>query len=322
MFPANVIYRCEQTLVFGGPGRTNQAGHLVLHGNSATLTHSTLGPFKGQFWPQNDDISVDHLTVRGPNKAIGSDGYNSLYPGSPGGIGGQYEGMHGWRIVENDTITLDHCDVYNVYGDGWSFDGSARCTDCTVTNSQSYWTGRHGLNPNSVNNFLADHVTCIKAGRHLIDIEPDGAGGEGHDGLTITNFAGDGGALGWLGAQGGGTSPGGNQMDNLVVDTVSLTNQFMVSSIGRSSRTHHNVTIKNVNGMHNWANVQPNNLNVNGSTGSVLDFTNVTGITVQNCHQPVQNNHTMYFVFCTSDCTVTDVSGNGGANIDAELVGP
>ncbi len=324
VFPANVIYRCEQTLVFGGPGRTNQAGHLVLHGNSATLTHSTLGPFKGQVWIQTNDIAVDHLTVRGPNFATGADGYNALYPGSPGGIGSQYEGMHGWRIVEEDRITLDYCDVYNVYGDGWSFDGSARCTDCWVKHSQSYWTGRHGLNPNSVNNFLADQVTCIKAGRHLIDVEPDGAGGEGINGLTITNFAGNGGALGWFSAIGGGASPGGNQIDNIDLEDVTLTNVTAVAQFGRTSRTHHTVTIKNVSGSHRWDNVQPNNQNYGGGVGDVFDFTNTTGITVQNVHQPVNPTppNIMYMVGCTSDCTVIDVSGNTGAGLTGELIGP
>jgi len=315
-FTLNVLYRCERTILL-------THAHLVIHANGATVSHQTLGPFSGQFWIQADDVSIDHLNIKGPNNKLGADGYNALYPGNTGGPGSQYEGMHGIRVVEQDDIHLDNVNVSHVWGDGWSFDGSARCSDCTLTDSTSYWTGRHGLNPNSVNNFTADGVTCIKAGRHGIDVEPDGAGGEGIDGLTITNLAVDGGALGWFSYVGGG-SPGHNQMDNLLIDGVTLNNVTAAAGFGRASQVHHNVTIRNVSGSHRWDNVQPNNLNVSVTPpiGSVFEFVNTTGITVQHVHQPVSDIHDMYGVSCTSDCTVIDVSDFTGSNLDGMLIGP
>ncbi len=325
-FPTNAIYRCEQSIhIKFGPDGTTRRRHLVIHGNNATIkqTIANLGDSKqwGAFWIDgisNADISIDHVNILGPNNSTGGDGYNALYRAPSGGI--TYEGQHGIRVTDSDDVHLDHYNVSHVWGDGWSFDGNQRCSDCTVFNSTAYWTGRHSLNPNSVDNFWSDSCTGSHAGRHQIDVEPDGAVA-GCDGITISNWTGNGGALGFFSAIGGG-SGGQNQLDNITIDTVNQTNQTAVARFGRASHQHHNVTLKNINGMHDFNNEQPNNQNYGGGIGDVFDFKNVTGITVQNCHQPVNPAHAEYMVGCDSNCTVVDVSGNSGANLTGELIGP
>ncbi len=324
--PTNALYRCERTLLLKfAPDGTTRRRHLVVHGNGATLkqTISNLGDSKqwGAFWIDgisNADISIDHINILGPNNSLGNDGYNALYRAPSGGI--TYEGQHGIRVTDSDDVHLDHYNVSHVWGDAWSFDGNNRCSDCTVFNSTAYWTGRHSLNPNSVDNFWSDRCSGTKAGRHQIDVEPDGAVA-GCDGITITNWSGDGGALGFFSAIGGG-SGGQNQLDNITIDTVTQNNQTAVATFGRASHQHHNVTIKNVNGVHKWTGEQPNNQNYGGGIGDIFDFKNVTGITVQNCHQAVPAAATEYMVGCDPNCTVIDVSGNSGANLTGELIGP
>lgn len=324
--PANATYRCEGTLTFGGPNRSAQVGHLVVHGNGATIKHTTTGPASGQFaiYGPLVDMSFDHITVRSNQPEPGTAAAAALaasvgishYAGTSrefNGIyrGGVYEGMYGWRIAGLNTgtqpgcdnIHLDHCDVYNVWSDFWNFESHNRHTNCTLTNSIGHVSGRQGFVPGDVENFTADGLTIERVSRTSIDMEPGTSPNAGVQGLTIQNSTVSYGNLGFISFIVGAV---GNDVTFERIQAVKRPAQInfgMHALDGGVARD--GLTIIRVNGDADW-----NNQKALGA--QQFDIRNTTNITVQDCDQDFKPAETHYAVRYDQDSTIIDVSGCTG----------
>jgi len=103
-FQADAMYRVDGTL------ELSNRNHLIIDGNGATCTASTIGARDRSHTRFNrcNDIRITDLTIVGsnPNAGIGASAFNSAY-----------EAQHAFDIAGGSDITIDHCTVSLIWGD-------------------------------------------------------------------------------------------------------------------------------------------------------------------------------------------------------------
>jgi hypothetical protein len=90
-----------------------------------------------------------------------------------------WEFEHGFDIRGGKNITLEDCEVYAVWGDGYYIGGNTQISDgIKIINCTIEWNGRQGLAvANSAQNILIDNLTVVKSRRSGIDLEPHSSNG-------------------------------------------------------------------------------------------------------------------------------------------------
>ena len=115
-------------------------------------------------------IAIDDLTIRGANHAASET--NAPYVA-------EKESQHAFSFQGVNGATLDHVQVFGVYGDfvyiGVGKDAKTWSNDVRVTNSTFVGSGRQGISVIAAQNVVIDHSTVEGVARSMFDIEPNSA---------------------------------------------------------------------------------------------------------------------------------------------------
>lgn len=135
---------------------------LTIDGTGAYLKRTVAPPSGWQNQRQLQligctNVTIVRLAVKGPK------------PNSQGYVPA-LESQHGIAVDSSLGVTLDHCTVQRVNGDGIYISGT--CQHLTATFNVVHEAGRHGLTITSANGFTVAGNTLELCHRHPVDLEP------------------------------------------------------------------------------------------------------------------------------------------------------
>ncbi len=141
----------------------------------------------------SENITVKGLRIEGSNytegKLLGTEGNTPDFWKSKSNDSEAWNGYaayqsywefeHGFDILGSKNITLEDCEVFGVWGDGYYIGAHSQISDgVKIINSSVEWNGRQGLAvANSAQNILIDNLTVVKSRRSGIDLEPHSTNG-------------------------------------------------------------------------------------------------------------------------------------------------
>jgi hypothetical protein len=257
VFKAGGTYRMDTALKFA-----NRTG-LTFEGNGATLRSNGNSTETGAlFWLSvgNRDISIRNFSLVGTST-------------SPGSYVAGKEGAHG-IIAGGLNIDVANVSVSAVWGDCFYVGGNST-NGVRFHDSTCHSNGRNGVTITAGSGVIIERITFVKVGYCTFDIEPTGSGAIANN-ITFRNNTAHwtsgpyGGAF--FAVDGGHT---GSAINNITVTGNTVT--------GKSLRT----VFSNGGTTRNSSVVFTNNSSTTSTSGPVLIFAYIDGLTVTGNQQPL-----------------------------------
>jgi hypothetical protein len=167
-FPERACYRIERTLRF------TRRRDVVVDGNGATLEAKTPGSgdrlgVRGRahvLVAGSKNVVVRDLIVRGANPDAGANA-SAYQP--------RYEAQHGFSLIADDGVTLDHVQAYDVFGDFVYIGGPAGSPSrqVVIKGSRFARSGRQGISITNAADVDISGNAIGDVARSLVDLEPN-----------------------------------------------------------------------------------------------------------------------------------------------------
>jgi hypothetical protein len=187
VFPEGATYSVENVIALEG------RHDLTLDFRGSRLVTNTDGTTEEPFhplrahWPRHrthlwiagsSGIHVQDLVVRGPNVLGGTD---------VGAYRPEFEAQHAVEVAGSTDVSIEGCDVSQIYGDGVYVGHSERVE---VRGCSIHHNGRQGIAVTSGRDVVIEHNHIYEIRRTALDLEPNGFGAEIENVVIRKNLVG------------------------------------------------------------------------------------------------------------------------------------